>query len=392
MSNYVVNSQYFWTGVVEDTLDPMSMKRCKVRIFGVHGENVPTEKLPWATPLYPPGVRSYNSLLEGEYVVGYFQDGNASQVPIIVGVVPGVIPTGSKTSPIATSTSTITSKAFRENSSDPIKKDAPAGVNTGVQPGLPSVPAASRGQYEGTISWVTNKNLTPGCGVGLAISLTGTDFALINPTAAIQQAIKSGKNKAAQTIRMKLSIINENFRKVMDAILTAIGQDRTGQLSLSFSLLKQAVRKVNQITKKIVQAVEYASYYVGLVEQINNIVNYVKSLPKRFQALLQECVSQFLGSVNNLVNQVKSIPGAVNGPIESVLQTLKLTSEKQLADAKESANTAANGNPMANSISLIENSTDAANVANTIILEMSANANSTIANTTTYDPSTMKSP
>jgi len=131
---------------------------------------------------------------------------------------------------------------------------------------------------------------------------------------------------------------------------------------------------------------------VGLVEQINNIVNYVKSLPKRFQALLQECVSQFLGSVNNLVNQVKSIPGAVNGPIESVLQTLKLTSEKQLADARESANIAASGNPMANSITLIENSTDAANVANTIILEMSANANSTIANTTTYDPSKMKSP
>lgn len=37
-------------GVVEDPNDPRKEGRCKVRVFGIHGKDIPTEHLPWAYP------------------------------------------------------------------------------------------------------------------------------------------------------------------------------------------------------------------------------------------------------------------------------------------------------------------------------------------------------
>ena len=47
--------QHF-VGVVEDRNDPLSLGRCRVRAFGIHTEDkamIPTEDLPWATPVMP---------------------------------------------------------------------------------------------------------------------------------------------------------------------------------------------------------------------------------------------------------------------------------------------------------------------------------------------------
>ena len=52
---YFRNFQYFF-GVVEDRQDPLKMGRVRIRAFGVHTEDrskIPTEDLPWATPIMP---------------------------------------------------------------------------------------------------------------------------------------------------------------------------------------------------------------------------------------------------------------------------------------------------------------------------------------------------
>ena len=84
----------WWIGVVEDRIDPLNLGRCKVRIFGSHTENlqlIPTSSLPWATPLYPLNdSRSFSAPLEGDYVFGFFLDGDSSQAPAMLGVFPAI--------------------------------------------------------------------------------------------------------------------------------------------------------------------------------------------------------------------------------------------------------------------------------------------------------------
>lgn len=40
----------FYTGKIIDNNDPEKLGRCKIRVFGVFGEEIPNEDLPWAIP------------------------------------------------------------------------------------------------------------------------------------------------------------------------------------------------------------------------------------------------------------------------------------------------------------------------------------------------------
>lgn len=89
------NGFVWFHGVVEDIDDPLMMGRVRVRCFGFHtGDKVllPTEDLPWATPLQPITSaavsgkgRSPTGVLKGAWVVGFFRDGINCQDPIILG-------------------------------------------------------------------------------------------------------------------------------------------------------------------------------------------------------------------------------------------------------------------------------------------------------------------
>ena len=80
----------WWVGVVEDRNDPERVGRCRVRIFGIHTDDlssIPTEDLPWAIPVYSVNNNdTFSAPREGEYVVGFFLDGSFCQAPAILGV------------------------------------------------------------------------------------------------------------------------------------------------------------------------------------------------------------------------------------------------------------------------------------------------------------------
>jgi hypothetical protein len=83
----------WWIGVVEDRQDPIKLGRCKVRCVGWHSENkmdLPTENLPWATPVMPLNNTNTYAPREGDMVMGFFADGENAQEPIIFGVFPGI--------------------------------------------------------------------------------------------------------------------------------------------------------------------------------------------------------------------------------------------------------------------------------------------------------------
>lgn len=83
----------WWVGVIEDIVDPLTLGRCRIRIFGYHSDKskVPTKDLPWAHPIFPlNNSKSFSSPDVGEWVVGFFMDGEAGQQPVMFGVLPGI--------------------------------------------------------------------------------------------------------------------------------------------------------------------------------------------------------------------------------------------------------------------------------------------------------------
>ena len=89
----------FFTGVVEDRMDPLKIGRCKVRVVGVHTHLktvLPTSDLPWAMPmqsLTSAGVSGIGHTplgpVEGTWVVVIFNDKDL-QFPIMLGSLGGI--------------------------------------------------------------------------------------------------------------------------------------------------------------------------------------------------------------------------------------------------------------------------------------------------------------
>jgi len=77
-----------YRGVVEDNKDPLKAGRCKIRIFGIHSDNLidlPTETLPWAQPVLnviEGAISKYGFFgvpLQGSHVFVFFEGGNILQ-------------------------------------------------------------------------------------------------------------------------------------------------------------------------------------------------------------------------------------------------------------------------------------------------------------------------
>lgn len=90
------NNFVWWVGVVEARNDPLGIGRCQVRIFGWHTDNksmLPTKDLPWAHPMLPiNNPNSFSKPRMGDWVVGFFMDGDSAQFPVMMGVLPGFEP------------------------------------------------------------------------------------------------------------------------------------------------------------------------------------------------------------------------------------------------------------------------------------------------------------
>ena len=84
----------WWVGIVETRADPLGLGRCQVRIFGWHTDNesqLPSKDLPWAQPMYPiNNSKSFSAPMVGDWIVGFFMDGESAQAPIMMGVLPGI--------------------------------------------------------------------------------------------------------------------------------------------------------------------------------------------------------------------------------------------------------------------------------------------------------------
>ena len=87
-----VGSFVWWMGRVVDRADPETLGRVKVRCLGWHTDDVaqlPTDALPWAHVIYEPSpTPKIDPPRIGDWVMGFFADGNEAQQPYVLGVLP----------------------------------------------------------------------------------------------------------------------------------------------------------------------------------------------------------------------------------------------------------------------------------------------------------------
>ena len=83
----------WYVGVVEDRHDATNDGRIKVRAFGIHTEDkqaMPTADLPWAIVLDGSYGAAQKIPAVGDWVFGFFMDGDDAQHPMVMGRVPGI--------------------------------------------------------------------------------------------------------------------------------------------------------------------------------------------------------------------------------------------------------------------------------------------------------------
>tara|TARA_B100000768_G_scaffold165067_1_gene167402 strand:+ start:331 stop:1203 length:873 start_codon:yes stop_codon:yes gene_type:complete len=98
-SNFYGDVHRWFIGIVIDIQDPLKVGRVRVRIFGVHNEDVnevPEHTLPWAQVLVPTteegvsGLGRSVGIKVGAQVFGMFMDGQQSQIPLVMGSMPRI--------------------------------------------------------------------------------------------------------------------------------------------------------------------------------------------------------------------------------------------------------------------------------------------------------------
>jgi hypothetical protein len=386
----------WWTGVVEDCADPLNLGRCKCRIFGWHTENlnlIPTKDLPWAMPLLPTNsATTISAPKEGEYVMGFFTDGLAGQSPVMMGVMPGIPQAGPTTG------KGFSSLAKLHNNPDAITivNKEPVTPNTAPameqqQVGRPTVPPNSY-TANGTMLSVTNSNLTHSCDFKFLINFADLNIGIIqNPITLIEQSIAQAKNKAAAIISTAIAKIVEDFRIVIRGVIVTLNLDPSGQIAKAVSTARYYVRQINYYSKRIAEYIGTAALVVSLLQELRQIIEWIRTLPAKVLALLQDCLATFTKGITDATSQISTVAQQVGGSLTTAFVELQETAESTVAAIEEQV---AEAN-VPNTIIVLVTSPADANMAavelyytdtyanSNVVLEQAASASFNIANTST---------
>lgn len=250
----------WWIGVVEDVLDPLKLGSVRVRIIGLHSEDkklVPTDTLPWAqVALSTNSPNTYATPREGDWVLGFFQDGEFAQIPIVLNVLPGVE---------SAQASIVYQEAVKREGS--ANKPRPAQVDRVI--GEPTQVRISRGVMQGTLVNATNQERKHVCDISPEV------------------------NKAVAWVRANFGIVVEEIRKAIRAALKALGfSDTNGEVSKVVQFAKAIAREIKYITSVISELNDLAQILITFALKIRALIDYILSLPDKIRKFLQECLDK----------------------------------------------------------------------------------------------------
>ncbi len=278
MNNFLGKDGFnWWYGVVEDTNDPLKTGRVRVRIFGYHTDNLqelPTSGLPWAQPtLSPSNSKTFSPPRLGDYVMGFFSDGESAQAPVLMGVFPGF------------ETSYDKSKGFSPQSN--LKPATPPSGQIQYQVGQPTIAPLARGVVANTAISQANSNLAHVCDIP-----AGIKFEIAKLTIQVSGLI----NTLRTTIEgLWASTTGSPFA---DEIRNAI---------------KTIKAKVKQIQKFIRDQLEPLNDIQAFIQSLRDLIQYIATLPARIAAFLKQCLDEATKGISEAINVGKDIAKEIEG-------------------------------------------------------------------------------
>lgn len=274
-----LNGFVWWVGVVEGRDDPLKVGRCQVRIFGWHTDNkqmIPTEDLPWCMPLYPLNrSRDFSTPKEGDYIVGFFFDGESGQFPIMMGVLPGIqsgVPSGDS--------------GFQDPRTPEEIAAAPQVPSGQVQytPGQPTIAPLARGNIANS-----------------AISATNSARSAVKDiTTPIKASLAAAKLQA-------LAFVQE-IRAAKDAIIASFIPPGSGPVLTVQTDVSQALNQVKAYKQEAQAAIDAAKEVQSAVAEVEASLSYIESLP-----------ATAVAEINSEVN----LPGQTGGLFNSITSSAK---------------------------------------------------------------------
>ena len=263
---YGKNGFIWWVGLVEDDEDPLKLGSIRVRIIGLHSEDkslVPTDSLPWAQIMLPvTGSNTFTVPRIGDWVFGFFQDGEYAQIPVVLGIFPGIESVQSQT-------------LYQEIVN---KKGGPSEVPQtpwiGREQGKPITPVEARsdGTIEGTVVNATNQVRSHVCDITPEVT------------------------KAVGYIKGQFGVVLEKIREAIRKILDVLGLNPS-PTSYFTQIVKSVVRLLQKITKAIKEINEQLVSLIKVAQTIRAVIDYITSLPEKTRRFLTECVTKFLATL-----------------------------------------------------------------------------------------------
>ena len=268
---------YIWfIGVVEDVNDPSQLGQVRVRIIGLHSEDkslMPTEKLPWAQVIMPPtGAKTFSGPTVGDWVRGYFQDGESAQIPVVDAIFPGV--EGKQSRIVYNYIKETRGENKLPNSSQHYREEGEGTTFRSV-----------RGVLDGTLTQINNLKLSHSCGSS--------------------EQVKT----ALAWARLKSSQLMNTITAAIKAFALKLGLDPTGLVSFAVSVLKYIRRLVNWIKSILEDINDWLQVVKDVITICKQIVQLILSLPQRLIAFLQDCLQFFMGEISSMLSGILSSIG-----------------------------------------------------------------------------------
>lgn len=273
---YGKNGFVWWTGVVENSDDPLKLGSVQVRIIGIHSEDksrVPTQDLPWAQVAQSPNSTNTTSVPRpGDWVFGFFQDGDFAQIPVVMGVFPGI--------ESVQSTVIYEQSVVRKGT-----RNVPRPSQTDRVIGEPTTPRMSRGVMAGTLTDSLNKRLSHACDVKEPIEF------------------------AVRWARVQNSTLVSGLVAAIKALAASLGSDPSGLVNQAINFLKK-IQTFLRWVQSILQTVQdYAYVAIRYAQIARAIIDFVANLPERLRAFLRECLTKIVSGVFAIIQALFSTEG-----------------------------------------------------------------------------------
>jgi methyl-accepting chemotaxis protein len=240
-----------WTGVVEDYDDPLKTGRLRVRIYGFHNPNktiLPTECLPWAIVALPVnGSTTFTGPKIGDWVIGFFFDGESAQLPVVTHVLPGI--------------NTVLVK-------QPVGAPRMPAGQIYDRPGQPSFPPLSRGVVQYTAIDTSNRKRAHICDISYEVN---------------------------QTVTALKIVFGPLFDALRAAINLAIGAtcfDPTGLTKQIIDLARQVAQFIKEVTSEINEIRKTLESWTAIAQQVAAMITFIRNLPEQAAIFFRDCLAK----------------------------------------------------------------------------------------------------